>query len=347
MSTLSRTDRDVVVSSLNRGYTENRVDHYHRLKIVTEQRGLHCVKSINGLKAGLGYSRDYLTTSDREALEKFLAEHGQILVDFDYESDTEQVVYSHDSSDTEIKIEQFPVFVTIQNAGGACEIVKVLVETETIDGCVKARFSQWKSKGVDGRIEPKIGKMTRAIRFIKIAGTNKVDLVSVAKQDLRESGWHWFGDGPFTKRLNQSIAEWVAYNGHHFVRLDQHLDNIELPLSTFGLNKRNLINGYCDADRPDCWNLDIALLKERRTFYTIPELCIIQAWATTSHDDCVLDFPEDHTPLQVHTAKEKKRRHDWAIYFLELVLQGTGYTINSLENEYRRKRIADFPCLPD
>lgn len=339
MSTLSRTNRGVVVSSLNKGYTENRVDHYHKLTIVTEQRGLHAVKSINGLKANLGYSRDYLTTSDREVLERFLAEHGQILVDFDYESDTEQVVYSGELKAEEIHTEQFPIFVSIQNAGGAFEIIKVLVTAESCHGVAKVRFQQYPHKHIK--------KNTRYLRFIKCEGLNRVDIVTTYKVDLQESSWFLIGDGSFTKGLHEGVAWWVAYCGHHFVRLEQHVDNIELYLSTFGLNKRNLINGYCDADRPDCWNLDIALLKERRSFYSIPELCIIQAWATTSHDDCVLDFPEDHTPLQVYTAEQKKRRHDLAIDLLELTLEGTGYTINSLENEYRRKRIADFPCLPD
>jgi hypothetical protein len=333
MSTLSRTSRGVVVSSLNRGHTEsNRVDHYHRFTINTEQRGIHFVKSINAMQAGLGYSRDYLTTSDREALGKFLAEHGQVLVDFDYESDTEQVVYSGELKPEEIHTEQFPIFVSIQNAGGAFEIIKVLVTAESCCGVSKVSFQQY--------MHDDDKKYPRCIRFVHCEGTNNVDLVATYKIDLPKSAWFHIGDGSFTKGLNEGVAWWTSYNGHHFIRIEQHVDNIELPLSTFGMTKRNLINGYCDNDRDERYAVDINLLKQRRTSYSIPELCVIQTWATTSHDDCVVENPEDYTPLQVHTAQGKKLRHAKVVEWLELVLEGTGLCVEYCAEDYRSKRLA-------
>jgi hypothetical protein len=48
------------------------------LVVMSEQRGLHMVKNVKSGK--FGYSRDYLTTSDDEAVRNFMAEHGKSVI---------------------------------------------------------------------------------------------------------------------------------------------------------------------------------------------------------------------------------------------------------------------------
>lgn len=48
------------------------------LVVMSEQRGLHMVKSVKSDR--FGYSRDYLTTSDDEAVRSFMAEHAKSVI---------------------------------------------------------------------------------------------------------------------------------------------------------------------------------------------------------------------------------------------------------------------------
>lgn len=51
------------------------------LVVQSEQRGLHMVKNVKDTQHDrFGYSRDYLTTSDEEAVRKFMAEHAKSVI---------------------------------------------------------------------------------------------------------------------------------------------------------------------------------------------------------------------------------------------------------------------------
>jgi len=58
------------------------------------------------------------------------------------------------------------------------------------------------------------------------------------------------------------------------------------------------------------------LINRRTQIYTPEEAECLIAWYTSSHDDCVLDNPEDFHPLQVHVAQEKMDRMESALKFI-------------------------------
>jgi hypothetical protein len=54
------------------------------------------------------------------------------------------------------------------------------------------------------------------------------------------------------------------------------------------------------------------LINKRTQLYTPQEAECLIAWYVSSHDECVVDNPEDFHPLQIHTATEKIARYDRA-----------------------------------
>jgi len=54
------------------------------------------------------------------------------------------------------------------------------------------------------------------------------------------------------------------------------------------------------------------LINKRTQVYTPEEAECLIAWYISSHDECVVDNPEDFHPLQVYTATEKIARYDSA-----------------------------------
>ena len=64
--------------------------------------------------------------------------------------------------------------------------------------------------------------------------------------------------------------------------------------------------------------VDVALeLINRKTQnYSKEEAFNLLGWYTNSHDECVVDNPEDFHPLQVHVAQEKINRMEAAIQFI-------------------------------
>jgi hypothetical protein len=54
------------------------------------------------------------------------------------------------------------------------------------------------------------------------------------------------------------------------------------------------------------------LINKRTQMYTLEESNRLISWYISSHDECVVDNPEDFHPLQIHTATEKMARFDKA-----------------------------------
>ena len=54
------------------------------------------------------------------------------------------------------------------------------------------------------------------------------------------------------------------------------------------------------------------LINKRTQMYTPEEAGHLISWYVSSHDDCVVENPEDFHPLQVYTATEKFARYDRA-----------------------------------
>lgn len=54
------------------------------------------------------------------------------------------------------------------------------------------------------------------------------------------------------------------------------------------------------------------LINKRTQMYTLEEASRLISWYISSHDECVVDNPEDFHPLQIHTATAKLARYDKA-----------------------------------
>jgi hypothetical protein len=290
------------------------------LEIVTEQRGLYTIKYIRG--GELGCSRDYVTTSDEVAVRSFVGEHGLGLVKL---------------AGQEFKIEQFPIFVSMETAHGEISIVKVMVSSEQCGDMVRVRLEQCQHDGF------------KFVRFVQRNGKKpqELDLLLYPMSDLKPSAPFDLSAGSFTKGLTNAVRHWVEYCGHKFFSIEQHVENLHLQLSTLGMNKKTMLNNYHDNDWPRCFDLDLALMKDRRQQYSIPELCIMHDWLTVSHDDCVLDFPEDFTPLEVHNARRRKEKQAKVAEALALIVEGSGGTVDQIAQGYRESRRETFPHMID
>jgi hypothetical protein len=54
------------------------------------------------------------------------------------------------------------------------------------------------------------------------------------------------------------------------------------------------------------------LINKRTQMYTPTEAECLISWYISSHDECVVENPEDFHPLQIHTATAKLARYDKA-----------------------------------
>jgi hypothetical protein len=60
----------------------------------------------------------------------------------------------------------------------------------------------------------------------------------------------------------------------------------------------------------------LELINRKTQRYSKEEASNLVGWYTNSHDDCVVDNPEDFHPLQVHIAQEKVSRMEYAFEFI-------------------------------
>lgn len=56
----------------------------------------------------------------------------------------------------------------------------------------------------------------------------------------------------------------------------------------------------------------LELINRKTQKYSKEEAFNLVGWYTNSHDECVIDNPEDFHPLQVHIAQEKMNRVEFA-----------------------------------
>lgn len=56
----------------------------------------------------------------------------------------------------------------------------------------------------------------------------------------------------------------------------------------------------------------LELINRKTQKYSKEEAFSLVGWYTNSHDECVIDNPEDFHPLQVHIAQEKMNRVEFA-----------------------------------
>lgn len=94
-------------------------------------------------------------------------------------------------------------------------------------------------------------------------------------------------------------------------------------LRDFGVRKSTLVRNFMDNDRGSDCDPVMRLLVERRQTYTLAEIEKLFGFLMTAHHECVLEHPEDYTPLEVYTAKQVEARYDAAMAKLtELKTQG-------------------------
>ena len=92
----------------------------------------------------------------------------------------------------------------------------------------------------------------------------------------------------------------------------------------FGLYKKTIQANFDDNDRGPEHDDVRKLLARRGNFYTANELHTLSMFFLTSHDECVLDFPEEYSPLEVAAKKRKVAKVEWAINHLEKILTKDG-----------------------
>ena len=84
-------------------------------------------------------------------------------------------------------------------------------------------------------------------------------------------------------------------------------------LRDFGVRKSTLVRNFMDNDRGDDCDPVMRLLVERRQTYTLAEIEKLFGFLMTAHHECILENPDDYTPLEVHTAKQVEARYDAAM----------------------------------
>ena len=88
-------------------------------------------------------------------------------------------------------------------------------------------------------------------------------------------------------------------------------------LDDLGVYKATLKRNFADNDRGAEFDRDRELLARRTQRYTLEEAEVLLGWCSTSHDDCVDENPEDYSPIEVYTARQKLLRRDDAVARLE------------------------------
>ena len=90
-------------------------------------------------------------------------------------------------------------------------------------------------------------------------------------------------------------------------------ENKKYSLSAFGMRKSSMkrfIEGT-DAERntPEAYKL----LYTRTTKYTLEELLKLTDFMSRSSHDCVVDNPDDFSPLEVYVASEVLAYQEWVV----------------------------------
>lgn len=62
-----------------------------------------------------------------------------------------------------------------------------------------------------------------------------------------------------------------------------------------------------------------ALLAERRQVYTLDECLELSCFLTSAHDQCVMDHPEDYSPVELWRAEQNERNSNAVDQFLNIV----------------------------
>ena len=97
-------------------------------------------------------------------------------------------------------------------------------------------------------------------------------------------------------------------------------------LHDLGIRKAAIVKVVAECENNDEKLAVVEELIERRTqHYTVEELRALMGFYVTVHDECVDEFPEDYTALEVHTARAKIARYDEAMKRLDELAGGPGY----------------------
>src|SRR5690606_9561065 len=86
---------------------------------------------------------------------------------------------------------------------------------------------------------------------------------------------------------------------------DQNNETLHHLLDDFGMYKSTVRRNFDDNDRGPEYDHVRELLDRRTQRYTLAELKEISGFFCTAHDECVIENPDDYTPLQVYAAKNK------------------------------------------
>lgn len=104
-------------------------------------------------------------------------------------------------------------------------------------------------------------------------------------------------------------------------------------LHTLGIRKAAIARTLAATDNHDeNWQAATELLARRTQHYTLWDLRLLLGFYLTSSDECIDEFPEDYTPLEVHTARTKIARYDAALAVL-----------NGMEGDFAPNPDAPFP----
>jgi hypothetical protein len=125
----------------------------------------------------------------------------------------------------------------------------------------------------------------------------------------------------------------------HHLLLDLHVRKASL--------KRNFDSIYTTTDEARQVELEPvrALLAAPGQLYSLDEITQLFDWLWTSHDDCVIENPDDYTPLEVYTATQKIERGEAALARLES-LKAHGLGVIKFDGYLReRTGFRDFDSL--
>jgi hypothetical protein len=147
----------------------------------------------------------------------------------------------------------------------------------------------------------------------------------------------------YIKAANYQVIQGFAEcNGY---TIDINEQNSVAPIEIFkwhltndwGINKDVLKRNFEDNDRGPEFELDGQLIFQRGQNYTLPEICVMLGWLTTSHDDCVLDCPEEYSALEVYQVKQKiKRQLEITNRFCDMLKETGLNTLDLAEIAYKK-----------
>lgn len=143
----------------------------------------------------------------------------------------------------------------------------------------------------------------------------------------------WSNYNPKTDNVKEEIAEEIVEDiieeiteviVEDVVKQDEKMVHL---LDDLGIHKqsikRNLkdLNNWISKEEFTERGLDLPFewINRRTQVYPVSEAEILIAYYLTSHDECVLDNPDDFSPIQVYTAQSKENRHDKAVEIISRI----------------------------